>query len=602
MSKPAIIIRAWAFLFKHEKYRVLWALGLVAVGLYPTAAAWLSREVINSIITPVRVNPSGIPTPFLFAAAYGALTLLQGIVSSYSAVEMVTVKDRAAYLADRLLMDKAASSPDVTAYEMPEERDRIRLAALGGRALPVCFSGSVEALQQALTVVGLAVLLVYYHPLVAALVFLPALPLFYTQLRVRAHTFSALVYKSPHYRRMGYFLELMLGAASAKEVRVYRSGEFFLDKYLHTADDVFELAREQRRKATGAALLWGSVAAAGIGGAYVYVIHLAAAGAITVGDVVMYSGAVFYAGGAVRGLIQTTSTLWGNVLAVESFFAFLDDEKAARPGSGHGGATVRAGAGGEEWVLKNVSYSYPGRGENALEDISFSIRAKEKVAVVGLNGAGKTTLMKLMLRLLDPSEGEIKFRGVGLKEWDVPALRKEFGVVFQDFARFKLSLYENLALAANGRASTDGRDEAIFNAARLTGVDEIAKASPRGYETYLGKEFFNGTDLSGGQWQKIALARGFVRDAGVIFLDEPSASLDAKTEQAMFQQVFSLARDKTAIIISHRLSITPMVDRILVLEDGRLIEQGSHRELMERGGKYAEMYQTQAGMYWPKTG
>lgn len=208
--------------------------------------------------------------------------------------------------------------------------------------------------------------------------------------------------------------------------------------------------------------------------------------------------------------------------------------------------------------------------------------------------------MKLMLRLLDPDQGYISFRGIDLKEWDMLALREEFGVVFQDFSRFKLTLYENIALAVNGRLSSDAQDDAIFKAARLTGVDEIVKTLPQGYGTQLGKEFLNGIDLSGGQWQKIALARGFVRDASVIFLDEPNASLDAQTEQAMFEQFFSFAQDKTAIIISHRLSITPMVDRILVLEHGRLIEEGTHNQLMKLNGKYARMYSTQAGMYWPK--
>lgn len=600
MGKLATIIRTWGFLYKYEKHRILWSAGLIAAGLYPAAAAWLSKGVVNSIVAPRPDVAPGLPNAFLFAIAYGLATLAQGIISSYSAVELVNVRDRAAAAADQLLMGKAAGSFDVTAFEIPETRDRIRLASQGGRAVPACFTGSVEALQQLVTIAGLAAILIYYHPLVAAIVFLPAIPLFYTQIRVRAHTFSALVYKSPQYRLMGYFLELMLGMGPAKEVRVYRSGDFFLNRYRQAADDIFKFSRGCRWRATADALVWGSVAAAGIGGAYVYVIYSATMGAITVGDVVMYSSAVFYAGGAIRGLIQTTTSLWGNVLSVEVFFDYLDDETGAPAATG--ATAARPDAGGEEWVLSHVSYSYPGREGKVLDDVSFSIGPKEKVAVVGLNGAGKTTLMKLMLRLLSPDEGEIKFRGVDLRDWDVSALRAEFGVVFQDFARFKLTLYENLALAANGRSAADGLDAAIFRAAKLTGVEEIAKAAPRGYDTHLGKEFYNGTDLSGGQWQRVALARGFVREASVIFLDEPSAALDAKTEQAMYEQVLSLARDKTAIIISHRLSITPLADRILVLEHGRLIEEGNHQQLMEREGKYAQMYKTQAGMYWPKAG
>lgn len=241
-----------------------------------------------------------------------------------------------------------------------------------------------------------------------------------------------------------------------------------------------------------------------------------------------------------------------------------------------------------------------GENEKVLDRVSLFIQAKEKIAIVGLNGAGKTTLLKLMLRLLEPDQGSITFRSLDLRAWDVASLRKTFGVVFQDFSKFKLTLYENIALAKNGGSTVRERDDAVLRAARMTGVDEIAARVPQGFETQLGKEFPNGTDLSGGQWQKIALARGFVRDASVIFLDEPTASLDAKTEKAVFEQFLSLAENKTAIVISHRLFITPLVDRIFVLEHGRLIEEGSHDQLMERDGVYASMYNTQAGMYWPK--
>lgn len=599
MNKLETIIRTWKFLYEYEKYRILWGIGLIVTGLYPAITAWLSKQVINSIIAPSLNIISWVPNAFVFGITYGVITLLQGVISAYSTVEMLNIRDRTASLTDQLLMNKAGSSFDVTAFEIPETRDRIRLASVGGRALPTCFSGSVEALQHLVTMIGLSIILIYYHPLVAAMVFLPTIPLFYTQIKVRTHTYSALVHQSPKYRLMRYFIELMLGSGSAKEIRVYRSGNFLLNKYQQTADEIFKVARAHRLKATIAALIWGSVAAIGIGGAYLYIIYLATMKAITIGDVVMYSGALFYTGNAIRGLIQTTSTLWTNILQVEALFSYLDDEPTAPIGKrlSEGPTTSE-----KEWVLHNISYSYPGRHEKVLENISFSIEPKEKIAIVGLNGAGKTTLMKLMLRLLDPDQGDIQFRGIDLKEWDSLVLRKEFGVVFQDFSRFKLTLYENIAVAANGRLSAKGQDDAVFKAAKLTGVDEIAKAAPRGYETHLGKEFLNGTDLSGGQWQKIALARGFVRDAKVIFLDEPSASLDAKTEQAMFEQVLSLAEDKTAIIISHRLSITPIVDRIFVIEQGRLIEEGSHTQLMERDGKYADMYKAQAGMYWPKTG
>jgi ATP-binding cassette subfamily B protein len=249
-------------------------------------------------------------------------------------------------------------------------------------------------------------------------------------------------------------------------------------------------------------------------------------------------------------------------------------------------------------MFKNVSFSYPGQSKAALTNLSLSIEPKQKIAIVGLNGAGKTTLLKLMLGLLAPDEGEVKFRGMDVREWDSAAFRKKIGVVFQDFSRFRLTLFENIALASTFPPYTDIED-AVLGAAKATGVDEIAGAAPLGYETFLGREFVDGIELSGGQWQKVALARGMLRNAEVLLLDEPSAALDAESERAMFEHILSLSQDKTTVIVSHRLSLTPLVDQVFVLDNGALIEQGTHNELMELNQKYARLYKTQAGMYWP---
>src|SRR5579872_802115 len=599
MNTSYNVVRIWIFLYRQEKYRMFWAAGLALTGLYVTFTAWISKWIIDSLAQPHSAMIPGVHNALFFGAIYGVATLIHSFISSYAAVEILSVKDRIASAADQLLMDRAAASFDITAFEVPETRDRIRLAAAGGRALPVAFSGSIDLLQQLVTLIGVSVILAYYHPLLVVLVLAPSIPFFYMQMKARMYTFAAMVNKSPEYRRMGYFIGLMLGSESAKEVRAYRSGGFFLGKYERVADHILEFAHLHRWKATLSTMVWGAVAAAGIGGAYVYVIYLATHGMITVGDVVMYSGAVFYAGMAMRGLVQSASTLSTDIREARAFFDYLDYREPAAVGNGIATAQPRNG---EEWVVKHVSFSYPGRLGRALDDVSFTIHKNEKIAIVGLNGAGKTTLIKLLLRLMDPEHGTIMFRGTDLKDWDINAFRQGIGVVFQDFSRFKLSLYENIALALKRGPAVIEEDPAVFQAARLAQVDQIAQGAPRGYHTLLSKEFQDGTDLSGGQWQKIALARGFARGSDVIILDEPNSSLDVKTEQAIFSQVLALARDKTAVIASHRLSLTRMVDRILVFDDGRLVENGSHNQLMARDGKYAEIYKTQAAMYWPNAG
>src|SRR5689334_1663531 len=515
LNKLKVVVRVWKFLYKYQKYGLLWGVALVAIGLYPAIAAWLSKKVIDSIFRPSPEQlVSWLPNAFFFGITYGVVTLIHGIISTSSSIELVTLKDKNTRVTDQLLMERAASTIDITAYAVAQTRDQIRLASMGGRALPTCFTGSVDFLQNLVGTISLSVILIFYHPLVAAIVMIPAIPLLFSQIKIRSHTFAALVYKSPLYRRMHYLLELMLGNATAKEIRVYRTGSFFLDKYTKAADEVIKTSRDLRWKATTSGIAFGSLAAAGIGGAYIYIIYLATTNTIGIGDVVMYGTSVFYAGGSIRSLVQNASTLSTQVLSVEKFFSYLDQQPAETAPNKQSPDVP----GTAEWAIDNVSYSYPERKEKALENISFQIRSKEKIAIVGLNGAGKTTLMKLMLRLLEPDTGAIRFRGLNLKAWDARALRKTFGVVFQDFSKFKLTLYENIALALNGGAASNHR-AAVLSAARVAGVDEIASRVPQGHETQLGKEFLNGTDLSGGQWQRIALARGFVRDAEVIFLD-----------------------------------------------------------------------------------
>jgi len=349
-----------------------------------------------------------------------------------------------------------------------------------------------------------------------------------------------------------------------------------------------------------AALLWGSVAAVGVGGAYCYIIRLATLRLITIGDVAMYSGAVFYGGAAIRSMIQSASALWSNLLESYQFLKYVESE--AQPNNGKASSAIPIGRRGtDEWLVEHVSFSYSGRLENAVADITFSVKAGEKVAIVGSNGAGKTTLMKLMLGLLPPEYGSVWFRGIELRDWNLSSLRNGFGVVFQDSAKFKLTLTESIDIALPPGDLCSNRSSLVQDAARIAGADEIAKKSRLGYKMQLGGEFPNGTDLSGGEWYRIALARGFVRNASVIFLDEPSASLDPKAEQKVFEQVLCLAQNRTTILISHRLSITPLVDRILVLDHGRLIEQGTHKTLMRLDGHYAQLYRTQAEMYWPST-
>lgn len=597
MKPWRLLVRVWTFLFRYERFRLLGCLSLVLTGVYAMAATWLSRDIVQSLAT-ARDSYwiAGVPDAITLSLAYGVLTLLHGYWTAYAAMQLLGLKDRAEWRADELVMSKAAQSADVMAFEAVQSRDRVWLASMGGRAVATCFGSSIEVLQSLVTVAGLALVLARYHQLLILLILVPSVPLCLSQLAARSRMFAVLIGQSPQYRRLQYYVELMLGGDAAKEVRAYNSGVLLIKKYRAVAKDLLARARDQRRRDTGQALIWGCVAAAGVGSAYLFVVNLAQKGAITAGDMVMYTSAAFYLGTGIRALIQGVANLWTNLLAVDTFFSYLDSHVATPP--------KRALIGREGFAkrmvfrLNDVSFTYAGRSEEALDHVSFEIQDGETIAIVGFNGAGKSTLVKVMLGLLRPDAGTVAFRGQDLRAWDMEAFRGACGVVFQDCAKFKrLTLFENIALGLHDKSQVNERRGDVIRAAEASGVDEIANRSPLGYQTLLGREFAGGMELSGGEWQRVALARGLVENAGVLFLDEPSASLDPKTEQAFFDRILEIARGRTTIIVSHRLSVARLATRILVLENGRLIEQGSHQELMARAGSYARMYEAQARMY-----
>ncbi len=602
MRKLRLLTRTWIFLYRHERYNLFCAAGLILTGNYAILATWLSKRVVEYLATPHPLGPGGIHPAIASVCAYGVLIAIHGYVSAYTTMQLLGIKDRTQAAADELIMRTASGSSDVMQFEFAEGADRIHKASMGARAIASCFPLSVEVCQYIVAVAGLGLLFARYQPLLALLVAGPAIPLCLWQAKARSRMFSVVMNQNPKYRYMQYCIEQVLGVQQAKEIRAYGSGLLFFKKYKATALEVLAAARQQRAKDTLSTVLWGALAAAGVGGAYIYVIYRATLNALTVGDVVMYSSAAFYFGTSIRSLIQSVTTLSTSILELECFFSYVDQPVTARQRALTRSAAPRA-SDEPEWKIKDLCFSYPGRDEMAIDSVSFEIGKNERIAIVGLNGAGKSTLMKLMLGLLRPDSGHVAFRGKTVNEWDPVDLRSRFSVVLQEFARFRrLTLLENISLSTWGSAPDKSEGSVLHDAAEFAGLEEIAMRAPQGYNSVLGKEFDGGIELSGGQWQRVALARGVARASEVVFLDEPSASLDANAEQQMFDKLMSLIRNKTAIIMSHRLSVTKIVDRVLVLDGGRLVEEGAHQELMKLGARYAYMYDTQARMYWSENG
>ncbi|MBV1714830.1 MAG: ABC transporter ATP-binding protein/permease, partial [Desulfarculus sp.] len=392
-------------------------------------------------------------------------------------------------------------------------------------------------------------------------------------------------------RQAGYLNWMLTDSSYAKEVRLFNLGPLFMSRFSEIRKKLRKgrLAITHRRSIADFAAQ--SFATTAIYGSYAYLAYEAVWGKITLGDLVMYYQAFQRLQGFFQGLLSSLGGLYEDNLFLTNLYEFLDLKRTVvepvdplpLPRMMQGGI-----------VINHVSFKYPGGTREVFEDISLTIKPGEVVALVGENGSGKTTLIKLLCRFYDPTGGSITLDGVNLRQFGTKALRKEIAIIFQDYAHYHLSARENIWF---GNTDLPPDHERVLAAARLSGADDLINSLPHGYETILGKWFEDGEELSIGQWQKVALARAFMRDAQVIVLDEPTSSMDAKAEYEAFKSFRQLISGRTAILISHRFSTVRMADRIYVLKQGNVIENGTHHELMSYQGVYAELFERQAQSY-----
>jgi len=398
---------------------------------------------------------------------------------------------------------------------------------------------------------------------------------------------------APEARQMQYFSEIVTSDQHAKEVRLFDLGDTFVDLYRRAFSVLYGALQRVRWQRAGWNVATAFCAAAGAGAVYAYIAVGAAMGAVTVGDLVLYTGLLFGLHTTLWMFANCVRNGYGDLLDLSLFFDFLDlsprlsilpeerRRRVSRP--------LSTGI-----VLEKVSFAYPGTDHLVLDKVDLEIEAGRTVALVGTNGAGKTTLVKLLTRLYDPTGGRILLGGVDLREYDIDDLRQAFGVVLQDFVRYHLTVRENIGFGQIDAAADEAR---LLQAAERGQAAEVIARLPRGMDTLLGREFPEGMELSGGEWQKIAIARGFMRNAEILVLDEPTAALDARSEQALYERFAELVTGRTALFISHRLATVRLVDRIAVLDGGRVAESGDHDELMTLRGQYARLFALQAERY-----
>ena len=555
-------------------------------GLFPLAGLWTTKNIIDSVAAGDEDRA------YLMVALFALFAGLHAVAMRISVGLAVYMEARIPTHANVLLQKKVSSFEGIALFEDARFHDGLENARRGVRSGGILNMLSA-LLVQACVLLSTAVLLGRYHFLAPIIVFATAAPRVALQYMFLDKEWSVWRSGAPEARRMEYFSEIATGDEYAKEVRLFGLGDTFVALYRQAYSTLYGQLQKVRLRRSAWNVAAAFFAAAGAGIVYAYLAVRAGMGAVTVGDLVLYTGLLFSLHGNLMNFTNAVTYGYRSLLDLSLFFDFLDmvPRLPVLP-EGSGRRVKRPIEKGI--VLENVSFAYPGMDASTLDGIDLQIEAGKTVALVGANGAGKTTLVKLLTRLYDPHEGRILLDGVDLKDYDIADLRQAFGVVLQDFVHYHLTARENIGF---GQIDRMADEDCLRQAAERGQATEVIARLPQGLDTMLGREFPDGIELSGGEWQKVAISRGFMRDAQILVLDEPTAALAARSEQALYERFAELVRGRTALFISHRLATVRMADRIAVLAGGRVVEIGTHDELIALGGQYARLFTMQAERY-----
>ncbi|WP_201365529.1 ABC transporter ATP-binding protein, partial [Dictyobacter formicarum] len=473
--------------------------------------------------------------------------------------------------------------------------DKLRRATNEANYKPVSMiSQTFDLLRTAITLISMLFLLLQLAWWLAIIAFALPIPSFIAGSRFSWYGYRLMRHEAPARRKMQYISNVMTVDDYNKEIKLFNLGNFFVGRYIGFMNTFYEDNKKILVPRQFYNFLWSSLTIAANSGIYLYVALQAVQGRISLGALTKYTQASIQAGSSFQSLLDGISNVYENALFVNTLFEFLAYTSAIVPPEHPVPVSLSGSATGLDIEFRNVSFTYPGKTEPALSHISFTVRAGESIALVGRNGAGKTTLVKLLTRLYDPDEGEILIGGQNIRNYDFVELRQYVGVIFQDFVKYQMTARENIGL---GRVTAIDNLNEVKDAARKSGADTVVEGLDKGYESMLGHWFEEGKQLSGGEWQKVALARAFMRDAHILILDEPTSALDPQAEFDVFTRFRHLTEGKTAIFISHRFSTVRLADRIIVIEHGVMVEYGSHQELIALNGRYAELFNLQAQAY-----
>jgi ATP-binding cassette subfamily B protein len=599
---PPLVRLIWRT--SHGLTTAMVALRLVRAFI-PVATLWIAKLIIDAVVA-AREGGGDAGILWRLVALELGLVLAGEVLTRASVLVESLLGDLFSNQVSVRLMEHAATL-DLAQFEDPtfyDHLERARRQTVGRIGL---LSQLLGMGQNAITLLSLGAALAATSPLLLALLAIAVLPSFVGESHFAALEYSLLYRWTPERRQLDYLRYVAASDKTAKEVQMFGLAGWLIDRYRALADRYYAENRRLsiRKSLVGSAL--SLIGTLGYYGAYVAILLRAVTGAISLGTLTFLAASFARSRELIQMLLLAASEVVEQSLYLRDLFTFFEIQPtiASRPEAPAVPRPLRQG-----FVFENVGFRYPGSERWAVRGVSFSLAPGERIALVGENGAGKTTITKLLARLYDPTEGRIVLDGVDLREYDLASVRRAIGVIFQDFVRYDMRFDENIAVGEIGRvreyldaaASNGGGGDhpappPIATAAEQSLAATLLPRFPEGYRQMLGRRFEGGLDLSGGEWQKVALARAYMREAQVLILDEPTAALDARAEYEVFLRFSELIAGRAAVLISHRFSTVRMADRILVLQGGELVEEGTHDALVDRGGLYAELFRMQAAGY-----
>jgi ATP-binding cassette subfamily B protein len=555
----------------------------------PVVILWVGKMIIDEIILQVSLEDKDFTMLWNYVIIEFSVAVLSDLLGRLINLTDGLLGDLYSNMSSEKIIRKTAELT-IAQLEDPEFYDKLERARTQTNSRVDLMTNALGQAESLISMVSLIAGLIYFEPILILILILSIIPSFINEAKFSSTRYSLARSWTAERRELDYLRFIGANNQTAKEIKLFGLTDFIAERFKGLSNDYYLINKKLSLRQSFYGSLFNILGVLSYYGAYVYIILRVLTGVITIGELTFLSGSFNRLRNNLQGFFSRFTRISESALYLQDYFDFIDltveqnaEVKTAMP------KTIKEG-----FQVNNLHFAYAGSETEVLKGVTFTLKAGEKMAFVGQNGAGKTTLIKLFLRFYEPTQGEILLDGININRFDVDAYRKRFGVIFQDFFKYEFTLRENIAV---GNIDQVQNDEVINYAASKSLAEQVVTEMADGLEQRLGRRFYKGTELSGGQWQKVALARAYMKDADVMVLDEPTSALDAQAEFDVFERFIALTKGKISIIISHRFSTVRMADRILVLQNGQVLELGTHEELMAHPKLYAELFKLQAAGY-----